>query len=439
MRLVSRPGNASSVAADVEDLHNGSYLGTTLLPWNGFAFVEMGLQYPREFLREAVRVRMTIHTTRWIYALFEASGSVRERTACLPSLPIPGYGTACNLTESNGGLPYFCGRPTDRRLNCSHRKYVEPLKGLSLPPLLPPAEQKLLKKIDRHPFLRLIPNNITVRILSAPKPTKGHQNLPPCWKRSPDSTWSSTAPRGWMSADGVWHPFTCSLPRRVDDEHVRKCLRHTSIFLVGDSNMRYWWYELRSHLNCSRLETGTHHHQAKLCEVQSHNTTLRWAFHGRPSYTVATSDNVPLPTLLAQLRHDQRHDQRHPQRRVIVLLHYYLHFTYYSLPVFRTMVRAAKRHIQDFLQEFPTAKFVIRGPHLALDVVRGFHLVNGDIFGPAYIQIWHNEFKELRGRVWFLDFWDMTVATRNRPVHPPPFVVREMVKVVLGHVCEGFP
>ncbi|XP_076455699.1 NXPE family member 4-like [Babylonia areolata] len=433
MRLLSKPGSAS-VAADVTDLRNGSYLGTTFLPWNGTASVDVHLAYPRELLREAARVRLSVHSTIVLGARYQTS-SAKEVTACLPSSPIPGYGAVCNLTTFNGGLPYFCGRPTDKRLTCGHRKEITKLAVLKSFPLLPQARQ-MLRKILRGPFPTVIPNSIAIEILPAPESAERHQDLPPCWKRSPESTWTSTAPRGWMSADGVWRSFTCSLPRRVEHDHVRKCLRNTSLYFVGDSNLRTWWYELQRHLKCSRLSVGHDKHVHKVCEVRSSNTTMAWSFHGLPVYNHPVPRLVSLQALLERLRGDSL---RVPQRRIVVVLHYFLHFSLLSPGVYQDRVRGAKRHIQQFLQEFPTTKFLIRGPHLNVEGVTALRFGGGDTFGPAYIQIWQDEFRELRDRVWFLDVWDMTVATQNWPAHPPQFVVREMVKVMLGHVCEGFP
>ncbi|XP_076450891.1 NXPE family member 1-like isoform X2 [Babylonia areolata] len=426
MRLVSNSGH--TVAADVRDLGNGSYLGTTLLPWNGTASAQVYLAFPRESFSEAIRAVLTTQTIMWIAAKYQY-GSAKELTGCLPSFPIPGYRDVCNLTQFNGGLPYYCGRPTDKRLKCGHRKYLFKMGSLKRFPISSPGLQ-LLKKVNRSPSQRQIHNNVTIKILPANKTAKGHQDLIPCWKRSPESTWNSTAPRGWMSADHVWHPFTCSLPRQIEHGHVQQCLRNTSMFFVGDSNMRYWWYGVLQHLSCSKLEIGSNIHLHKLCEVRSSNTTLRWAFHARPSYTNPVSDNVPLPTLLARLRHDPRHNRR----RLIVVVHYYLHFTVYSLGFYQGRVRAARRQIQQFLQEFPETKFIIRGPHLKRP-----QAIGGPMFAPAYIQIWHDEFRELRDRVWFLDFWDMTIATQNVPSHPPPHVIRAMVNVFLGHICDNFP
>ena len=166
-------------------------------------------------------------------------------------------------------------------------------------------------------------------------------------------------------------------------------------------------------------------------QAEANDTTLKSFFHGRPTNTAPQSENVPLTEALRELSTLRR---RHGHRRVILVLHYFLHFTFYRPAVFLDRVRAARKYIGEFLDANPEAKVFIRGPHV---VLRGYsnQFIDGDTFGPAFIQIWREEFKGLWDRVWFLDFWDMTTATQNKAPHPPPDIVREMVKVFLGHIC----
>ena len=64
---------------------------------------------------------------------------------------------------------------------------------------------------------------------------------------------------------GRWRPLACSYPD-LQPPQVQKCLRNTTLYLLGDSNQRMWWYELKKYLRCSKLHLG-HAHVHKLCEV----------------------------------------------------------------------------------------------------------------------------------------------------------------------------
>ena len=75
MRLTS-PTARTSVAAEVTDMRNGSYLGTTFLQWQGATYVKVYLTYPREFLRQAVRIRLTALATRWCGMSFSLDSKV---------------------------------------------------------------------------------------------------------------------------------------------------------------------------------------------------------------------------------------------------------------------------------------------------------------------------------------------------------------------------
>ena len=166
--------------------------------------------------------------------------------------------------------------------------------------------------------------------------------------------------------------------------------------------------------------------------MEALNITLKSAFHALPTNTDPKTEHIPLPMALEELRHHYRH----LHRRVVLVLQYYLHLTFYSLGVFRDRARAAKEHIGRFLKANPGAKVLIRGPHTVFSSTLR-HMKQGDVYGPAYVRVWAEEFEELRDRVWFLDFWDMSIATENMDNHPTGRTVTEMVKLLLGYICEG--
>ena len=73
---------ASSVAAHVIDLKNGSYLGETVLKWPGEALVHVSLSYPREVIRMLVWLRLTLLSLRWLSSSFQ-NGKGAEEVRCI--------------------------------------------------------------------------------------------------------------------------------------------------------------------------------------------------------------------------------------------------------------------------------------------------------------------------------------------------------------------
>ena len=58
----------------------------------------------------------------------------------------------------------------------------------------------------------------------------------PCSERASSDTWTDTSPRGFWD-NGRWRPLKCSLPD-VTSSFVERCLRNTTVLLLGDSNTR---------------------------------------------------------------------------------------------------------------------------------------------------------------------------------------------------------
>ena len=82
---------------------------------------------------------------------------------------------------------------------------------------------------------------------------------------------------------------------------------------------------------------------------------------------------------------------------------------------------------------YPKVKVFIRGPHVVYQAYRQVTII-GDSGVSWYGQIWREEFAGLRDRVWYLDFWDLSLAAENLPSHPSDEVVIEMISLVWLYV-----
>ena len=91
----------------------------------------------------------------------------------------------------------------------------------------------------------------------------------------------------------------------------------------------------------------------------------------------------------------------------------------------------------EFLEAHPNAKVFLRGPHVVYDG-SGSHAQFGDKFGPWFVELLKEEFRDLYDRVWLLDFWPMTIASENHPLHPPGNIVLQMLRVLFGYACETY-
>ena len=60
----------------------------------------------------------------------------------------------------------------------------------------------------------------------------------------------------------------------------------------------------------------------------------------------------------------------------------------------------------------------------------------GDNLATWFVQIWKDEFRTLRDKVWFLDYWELTLAIENRLLHPNIPTVVQMLKLLFGYMCD---
>ncbi|KAL8574778.1 hypothetical protein ACOMHN_035321 [Nucella lapillus] len=436
---------SSSVAAKVKDLRNGSYVGETVLPWSGVTFVHVSLTYPQEFLRMSVEMYHTFHSMRFTTETMRF-GNFTERVPCLPSFPIPGYAKFCNFTDNNGGRPWYCGHPLHSHLTCHDRHvfanlfYTEPLP-------IPPALQRYVSQLHRccadenDANLRLIPNTIVLNasIDVSPPP----QRLPPCSSLPRVDSWDSPSPAGWF-VDGKWESSACSLPEFTEDtvqsllefteDTVQRCMTNTSVMLLGDSNQRMLYLALLPLLNCT-FQNKAAWNAPHVCLNEHLQSSLMYAIHAMPfspgTHGGGPVANLPLPAAL-----DFTQKLSYPGTQdVVVVVHYFMHLSTHPLHVFRQFVRNARETVQDYLRTHPRVKFVMRGPHVTYQA-NNHQTQCGDKFAHWYRSIWQEEFAALRDRVWYMDIWDMTVASENVPHHPAP-VMHEIARVLLGHICDG--
>nr|KAG5711069.1 hypothetical protein BaRGS_013803 [Batillaria attramentaria] len=186
--------------------------------------------------------------------------------------------------------------------------------------------------------------------------------------------------------------------------------------------------ELRHELHTTRWITAIFNNRNGSQEAPWLNATLTFAPHARPFNVGAKQGGLHTLSIKEALRALPNNTNH------IIVLHYFMHFSLYPLSVFRDRVRAARQAIQDLLETRPEVKILIRGPHVLFGG-RGFHAILGDNFGPWYIDVLKKEFKGLYDKVWFLDFWDMSIAAVNRSAHPPTATILQMLKVLFGHIC----
>ncbi|XP_005100083.1 NXPE family member 2 [Aplysia californica] len=410
-------------AADVTDLHNGSYVISYRCLWPGTTSkLNVGVAYPREYQR-----RVVLERRLGIYRLTSGSfkkGKISEATLCF-STPNIGWPCLCDFTGWNNAS-FFCGRPRDSRLSCSDLSGIATMTSVWANTNATAAEATLLAQVVRQPNESLIRQDLYVRT----QKTGSLGVSQPCRKTRPEVTWSMTAPSGFFDAGRNWHSLLCKAKTFTKAE-AQKCLRNTTVRIFGDSNglQLLGVFKALTGVTCSgAVPIWT---VKTVCHRKDLNFRLIFNPHEYHIYLkssfspVARYGGVPFQM-----------DAIPSSGRYVVIVHYYLHIVGAHLSVAHNRLLALKKAVRRLLSRNPQAIFVFRGPHIISLEWTDNHSMGGDVQALFYLPIIREVFWDIRDKVIFLDGWEMTTAIENRDIHPNACVPRGMIQLLLSFICD---
>ena len=161
-----------------------------------------------------------------------------------------------------------------------------------------------------------------------------------------------------------------------------------------------------------------------------HNILLKYRCHGPPIRfsTVSSSELRYVANELDGL--PGGHD-------TIVALSIWSHFSTFPVEVYLRRLRHIRRALARLLDRAPGTLVVVRTANpQKLDPE--VSLYNSDWFSVQLDSVLRAMFRSLRGVV-LLDAWDMTLAHPTHPhlLHPPPDIVKNMIDLILSHICPA--
>ncbi|XP_067661628.1 NXPE family member 3-like [Haliotis asinina] len=368
----------------VVDHRNGSYSGFVRVLWPGRVEVLAAVVLSREAVRVLYKIHREGHLVRQLFAIFQRR-FMYEMTLCGPSPFLAGYSRVCNLTRRHYGLPWYCGHP--EVLTCAEWTRI----GGSQPPW--PMLEEERKLFERHNVQQNVRSYITTEV---------HGRDPftvqtPCNQIPALVTWRQTPPVGYF-LNWKWRSTACTntLPDTVRSWDL--CLP----------------WPLPSTLYNS-----------------AYNYAVFWGSHELPFTN--SGEFTPLEA------HKATHvyiDELPRGNRDIVIIHFYLHFTAYPPTLLRTHVRRTVQSVKALLKRAPQAKVFVKGPH-SFRITTYARGVIEDYWGTIHQQILKKEFEEIQDKIYYLDFWDMSVASENNDVHPNMTLVGQMWQTLLGYICPN--
>ncbi|CAL1531680.1 unnamed protein product [Lymnaea stagnalis] len=418
----------SKLSAHVTDFSNGTYLITSILPWQGRLKVFVELAYPREYFTALLTSHLLIKAYQQsIGGFFNTQAS--EGTPCYNTPVLPGYGPSqiCNVTSSNGA-PWYCGRPAKPELSCKDYKFTRLVDNHMAPPMLE-SEMAVLKMKGGG----LIASKSNMVIDVAEKMTDAKTKLVrlasnvPCSQVSARATWEQNEPTGYFYKS-EWQSLLCQTKRGYDVA----CRQNTEILLVGDSNARAHYYTLASRSRCDHVIKAGHEkwHKPLMCAIRKNNFTLKWFPHSQPFRTSTAEWVDPLHDLIPS---SLAIDNIPSTGRHIVILGHYLHFVGLHLSAYAEQMVAIRDALSRAFKRNPNVVAIILGPHV---LIKDSSYRLGDSLRGFIITIQRTMFKDLRDQVFYFPVSDLSIAVINREIHPAFETRKQINRYLVGLVCD---
>ncbi|XP_046563460.1 NXPE family member 4-like [Haliotis rubra] len=413
-------GLGASVTGDVMDHNNGSYTGIFRAVWAGTPTIFCHIEKRKEEIALIYR-KYHQYDTLWSAHADFFNGVAMESTLCF-TRPMP-PAEYCDLAAHNGDLPYYCVRPLHPDLNCS--MLVNTWTYRRRIPMSP--IEKLIYDLSRDTEQELFVQNITVNISKGPENqgVLSSKTSPPCSAVSPRATWRVEAPSGFFYR-GAWISRLCVVTIPITEPAYRACLKNRNLWIPGDSTSIQIFMEMNNVLRAAPVVPRTH--EPKVLFHPHHNYSVHWEPHEFPYF----------PGLIhypkTYTKPESHHFDKIPNNsRDIIVLYMNTHFIVVHQDVYRLHVRKLVSRTRTLMQRAPNVVVAVRGPHAYFR--QPYHEMYS-YWGLVFRDILHEEFRPLKDRVIFLDFWDMTSALGLPDFHPPPAVVQTITNTMMGYLCR---
>lgn len=410
------PDLGAGVVGTVLDHKNGFYSAMFPLLWTGSAQVEVTLVHSSEAVAVLQRLRQERSDRVFFKSLFRL-GFLSETTVCNMCLP-PDQQPLCNYTDLYTGEPWYCYKP--KMLGCDTR--VNHAKGGYLKHLITNNEALLFQSgVNlKVPIHASGPDRVNVLPPLKDKTVVESDTL--------NLETTKIAPSGYYFGDS-WKSLNGFKIRQFNDSTVAtQCLRNKMIYMYGDSTVRQWFeYLIALVPDLKEFNLHSPKNVGPFMAVDStHNILLKYRCHGPP---------IRFSTVLSsELRYVSNElDGLSGGPNTVVVLSVWAHFSTFPVEVYIRRLRHIRRAVLRLLDRAPGTTVVIRTANLqALD--QDVSLYNSDWFSLQLDQVLRAMFKGLN--VLMVDAWQMTQAhPLPHALHPPPAIVKNMINLLLSHVC----
>ncbi|XP_060568626.1 NXPE family member 3-like [Ruditapes philippinarum] len=428
---MSSPDLRAYAPGTVKDHNNGTYSIIFEALWSGEAYITVTIAYTREAITAMYRLHLTQISLKLILTKFQ-TGNIQEDVICHPDENLTAYTKykdVCNFTQLNSGMPWYCGKPHNPKLSCSHWTKVRHVLP-TWPKSISKCEKELLAFRAHKDLFKKIKVLVTKPAqLKNKKSVAFLQSTTSCQIYNTSKLWFRKTTTGYFFK-GQWKMQHCKGFHRA---YFDNCLRNRKLYLIGDSTTRQWYEDILKRYNCIQFTEQWKYAKWKKpsgCTVARNNFTVALSTHCQPFYvgTFWIDPKFTFNSISKQIDSISSHED------VIVLIHIFLHMNTFHHKHFRYKMRAIRNSVEKLIQRNEKAKVFIKMPHTYSSVHQDNGAIN-DFSGYIYSGIIVEEFRGLYDKVTVLDNKDATIAVASGGLHPLPYIVSAMVDQMFSYIC----
>ncbi|XP_055963593.1 NXPE family member 4-like isoform X1 [Sorex fumeus] len=403
---ISSPALKAGASGNVTDFHNGTYLVSFTLFWEGPASLSVLLIHPSEGVSALWRARNQGYDKVIFMGQF-ASGTSSVSTVC--GLALNSSAELCEYLDVRDHEAFYCVKPPG--LPCAALTHMHSKnKDVSY---LSQQEKSLFKLSNIG--VEIMDSHTTIHVS-----TCSNKEVPV--KEKCKRGMAATVPSGHVWKDS-WNPVSCHLAPIP----LRECLRGKFILLLGDSTIRQWMEHFVRNMNT--LKSVDLHESGKLKNQLAvdldRNINIQWQKHSYPLIGSMTYSVKEMEYMARAI------DRTGGGKDTVIVISLGQHFRPFPIDIFIRRALNVRKAVQRLLLRSPDTQVFIKAENtreLNLDVERftdfhGYinHLAIKDIFRDLNVSI--------------IDAWDITIAYGTNIVHPPDFVVKNQIDIFLNYLC----
>lgn len=420
-----RKNHQTQVAGQVTDNEDGTYTAKVDMLWSGPSVIYT--EIASKFEHYCRRLQAIFLYGDSVFALrkpvnlvmtFKSRG-IEEVTRCSPSEHIYGYEKMCNLTDSNYGMSFYCGAPTQKKLTCSSATLLSHKSGY---PVIMKGEDLVIP-----PFIESLTDIITVNFTNANRINR--KLLTPCSKRAPKLSWRDPFPSGIGLNEG-WKCSYCEHKQFRTPSDIRRCLLGKRIFIQGDSTVRQYLETLKQYGNFSNKIMK----RKNFLEFSAtkENVEMSWHIHEFPYHcgsSVRTCIADSMALRITDLAKDIKNDPS--GKHTVLLLTYNAHLQCYHRDILKSRLHGIIAPIKLLKRKKPFAKIFIKGPHPCFQDSKWFDVR----MALLYREIFYQELQPILDQVIYLDTFSIGVTYSDHSLHPKGAMLRGQIDQLLAYIC----